>query len=89
MSRKRESKKVVSSKIEITTPPTESTEKRVATKVDGRSLSLREYHLSIDKMGKEIERFALSLCKENLLSVKMALMQAVRGVEDRMRERKE
>ena len=70
--------RVVSSKIEIT----KSTEKPA---VDGRSLSLQQYHSEVNEMGKKIEKFALSL-GDNLLSIKMALMQAVRTVERKMKE---
>lgn len=70
------SKKLVSSKVEI-------------TKVNGRSLSLIQYHTQVGEMGKKIKNFAVGLSKDNLLSVKMALMDAVRSVEIMMRERRE
>jgi hypothetical protein len=53
--------------------------------VDARSVSLQRYHSEVGEMGRKIERFALTL-SDNLLSVKMALMHAVQGVERKMRE---
>jgi len=68
-------KKVVSSKVERTK--------------DSRSISLQKYHSQVSKMGRSIQDYAVGLCRENLLSVKMALMEAVRGVEVMMKERRE
>ena len=65
------SKKVVSSKIEI-------------TKKTGRSASLMKYHTSVNDMGDEIAKFACSK-SDNLLSTKMALMKAVQIVEAKLR----
>ena len=76
-------KKVVSSIIEITPSP-----KKEVASVDGRSLSLQQYHSEVGKMAEGIVKFALSL-SENMLSVKMALMQSVQRVEKKMREMKE
>jgi hypothetical protein len=56
--------------------------------VDARSLSLQQYHTDVNEIGKKIEKFALTL-SDNLLSIKMALMQAVQGVERKLRENKE
>jgi len=86
-------KKVVISKIEITknnnlleevkgkTEPSERVE------VDARSLSLQKYHSNVNEIGKKIVKFACSL-SDNLLSVKMALMQAVGEVEKKIKENK-
>jgi len=74
-------KEVVSSIIEITKPKTDT-----QPKVDARSLSLQQYHTAVEEMGKKITKFALSLCEDNLLSVKMALMQSVQSVERKIRE---
>jgi hypothetical protein len=74
-------KKVVSSKIEIT----KSTAK---PSVDGRSVSLQQYHSEVAEVGKKICKFAMSLSPDNLLSVKMALMQAVQEVERKIQENK-
>ena len=78
-------KKLVSSIIEITKPLTKENGKAI---VDARSLSLQQYHTDVNEMGKKMEKFALTL-SDNLLSVKMALMQTVQAVERRLRERKE
>ena len=87
--KKKEAKKVVISKIEITKstpPPIKPVVEEKAT-VDARSLSLQQYHTDVHTIGREITKFALSK-SENLLSVKMALMQAVREVERKLRENK-
>jgi hypothetical protein len=76
---KKNSKKLVSSIIEITKPE---------VKVDARSLSLQAYHTDVKEMGKKVEKFALSL-SDNLLSVKMALMQGVQSVEKKIQENRE
>lgn len=68
----------VSSKVEIT-----------SRGKDARAVSLHAYHVQIKGMSKKITAFACKLSPENLLSVKMALMGAVREVEGKMRERKE
>ena len=73
--------KVVSSIIEITP----STKKEAKPTVDGRSLSLQQYHTEVGEMAEKIVKFALALT-ENRLSVKMALMQSVQRVEKKMRE---
>ena len=78
-------KKVVSSIIEITKPPSKANGKAT---VDARSLSLQQYHTDVNKMAKEMEKFALTL-SDNLLSIKMALMQAVQAVERKLRENRE
>ena len=84
--KKKKGRDVVSSKVEITkSPPTKPT-KPVK---EGRALSLRQYHQEVESMGKKIENFAMGLCVDNLLSVKMALMNAVRLVEERMRSNRE
>ena len=77
-------KKVVSSIIEIT----KVTKNNGKPSMDARSLSLQQYHTGVNEMGKKVEVFALSL-SNNLLSIKMALMQAVESVERKMRENKE
>jgi hypothetical protein len=77
-------KKVVISKIEIT----KSTKVEAKPNVDGRSLSLQQYHSDINEVGKKITKFAISLSTGNLLSVKMALMQAVQEVERKIQENK-
>ena len=56
---------------------------------DGRSLSLQKYHSNVEDMAKKIEKFALGLSPDNLLSVKMAVMGAVRNVEEKIRANKE
>ena len=78
----KESKDLVSSIIEITTPTT-------SEKKETRSLSLHQYHMDVKEMGKKITGYAIGLCKENLLSVKMALMNAVRDVEEKIQKNKE
>jgi hypothetical protein len=80
-------KKVVSSKIEITKPTPQpvhvgETEKAM---VDRRSLSIQQYHTNINTIGGKIIVYAMTL-SDNLLSIKMALMQAVREMERKMRE---
>lgn len=81
-------KKVVISIIENTksTPPilpiTKEKENGKVV-VDARSLSLQQYHTDVGKMGGEIMKYAVGL-SDNLLSVKMALMQAVREVEKKL-----
>jgi len=77
-------KKLVSSIIEITKPSAKMNGKAT---VDARSLSLQQYHTDINKMGREMERFALTL-SDNLLSIKMALMQSVQAIERRLKENK-
>jgi|26BtaG_2_1085354.scaffolds.fasta_scaffold02508_11 hypothetical protein len=79
----RKHKKVVSSKVEITKPTKLSVGKNT------RGLSLHRYHTQVGEMGKKIKKFAVGLSPENLLSVKMALMEAVRDVEEMIRERRE
>jgi hypothetical protein len=81
-------KKSVISIIEITTSPKLSTKANGKATVDARSLSLQQYHTDINKMAKEMEKFALTL-SDNLLSIKMALMQSVQAIERRLRENKE
>jgi len=73
---------VVISKIEITKPTSKANGKAT---VDARSLSLQQYHTDVNKMAKEMEKFALTL-SDNLLSIKMALMQTVQAVERKMQE---
>lgn len=87
--KEKRSKKLVSSKIEITTPLTSNKPIQEIARVDAKSLSMQQYHSSIKDASKKIVVFSTELFKENLLSVKMALMEAVREVERRMRERKE
>jgi len=85
-------KKVVSSIIKITkSPTTPAADPVVKEKVvaDARSLSLQKYHTNVKGMSREIVKFAKGLSPDNLLSVKMALMEAVREVERVMRENKE
>jgi len=67
---------VVSSKIEIT------------EKLVSQNASLHAYRKSIKDMTKDVKKYALSLSPENLLSVKMSLMGAVRDVEDMIKERR-
>ena len=74
----RKTEKGVSSKIEIT-----------RKRADGRSVSLKKYHSEISEMAKKIEAFAVKLEGENLLSVKMALMEAVRIVEEKLKMNRE
>ena len=66
----------VSSKVEITKGK------------DARAVSLHAYHVQVKGMSKKITAFACKLSPENLLSVKMALMGAVREVEKKMNQRK-
>ena len=77
-------KKVVSSNIEITTTPTV----QEPTRVDARSLSMSQYHSTIKEASKKIVDFSVKLFDNNLLSVKMAMMEAVRSLEKKMRENK-
>lgn len=56
---------------------------------DGRSLSLQKYHSNVEEMGKKIEEFAVGLSPDNLLSVKMAMMGAVRRVEKTIKGNRE
>ena len=83
MKAKKKVKEVVSSIIEITKPA-----KSTAT-VDARSVSLQQYHSNVGEMGKKITKFAIELSPDNLLSVKMALMQGVQSVEKKIQENKE
>lgn len=71
---KKKVKKLVSSINELTP----NTSNQVA--------SLKVYRKGITDMTTDIRKYAISLCKENLLSVKMALMGAVREVEGIMKE---
>jgi len=72
---KKEVENVVSSKIEITNPTQQLS-------------SLHAYRKSIKDMTKDVKKYAISLSPENLLSVKMSLMGAVREVEEMIRERR-
>lgn len=72
--------KLVSSNIEIT---------KSTSKKDGQSRSLKEYHANIRRMSRDIVKFAISLEPENLLSVKMAIMDAMREVEKKMKGNQE
>ena len=72
--------KSVSSKIEHT--------KEETPKETKHSVSAVEYRKSIEEMAGEVKKFAVKLCPNNLLSVKIALMGAVRDVEKMMKERK-
>ena len=56
---------------------------------DGRSLSLQKYHSNVEDMARKVEKFAMGLSPDNLLSVKMATMGAVRKIEERMKANKE
>ena len=76
------SKDLVSSIIEITAPTSPAVK-------ETRSLSLHQYHMDVKEMGKKITSYAIGLSKENLLSVKMALMNAVRDVEEKIKENRE
>ena len=69
-------KKRVISKIETTKPK------------NSRSVSLKNYYTDLNRMSKDIEKYAISLCKENLLSVKIALMKAVSDVNKKIKEGK-
>lgn len=75
---------VVSSKIEHTKDSVKDSGKDTP-----QVASLKAYRKTIGLMTKEIKVFALGLCKDNLLSVKMALMGAVREVEEMMKERRQ
>ena len=77
--------KLVSSIIEITKP----TKENGKATVDARSMSLQQYHSAVGEMGKKITKFAIELSPDNLLSVKMALMQGVQSVEKKIQENKE
>ena len=58
------------------------------TKLKGEGTTgLIQYRHSIKDMAKDIKKYALTL-NDNLLSVKIALMEVVREVEEMMRERK-
>lgn len=67
--------------------------KNELTKTNGKDTpqvaSLKVYRKGITDMTKQIKEHAISLCKENLLSVKMALMGAVREVEELMKKNRE
>ena len=67
--------------VEVTAPKLREENGKVV--VDARSLSLQQYHTDVGKMGGEIMKYAVGL-SDNLLSVKMALMQAVREVEKKL-----
>lgn len=56
-------------------------------KEKAKGSGLIQYRNSITKLTNDVKKYALSLDK-NLLSVKMALMGAVRDVEKMMKERK-
>lgn len=59
------------------------------TKVSkGSATGLIQYRNSISDMGRKIREFSIKLSPDNLLSVKIALMEAMRGVEEMMRERR-
>ena len=73
--RARKVKKVVSSKNELTGKRT-------------RADNLKEYHQHLNGLTEQMTASALKLDK-NLLTVKIALMGAVRKVEKMMRERRE
>ncbi|KKN34929.1 hypothetical protein LCGC14_0788700 [marine sediment metagenome] len=51
--------------------------------------SLKAYRKSIEDMTHDIKMYALKQCPDNLLSVKMSLMGAVRLVEDMMKMNRE
>ena len=78
------SKKLVSSINEITTKDTKEDSKKTP-----QAKSLRTYRKSIADMTENIKGYAIELCKNNLLSVKMALMGAVREVEEMMKKNRE
>lgn len=87
--------KAVISKIEITKSTnmlgelTVKTETKPAAKMrEPKSVSLVQYRLNVEKMAKEMVKLGKTL-SENLLTVKMALMEAVAEVEREMRENKE
>ena len=73
MSRKKQAKSV-SSKNEIT---------KKATKAQ----SAKEYHKHITSLSASVTKFSLGL-SDNLLTVKIVLMESVREVEKIMRERR-
>lgn len=58
-------------------------------KKDTRAESLKKYHADIREMGEKVEKFVTSLGVENLLSIKMGLMEAVRLVEERIKKNRE
>ena len=75
--------KLVSSEIEITKPAPKK-----AVKVIPQIVSLKQYRSSVDKVAEDVKRFALKQ-SDNLLTVKMGLMGAVREVEVMLKQRKE
>ena len=54
-----------------------------------RATSLEQYHANVDNLGEKIKSYALVLCKDDLLSIKLALMHAVRLVETQMKKNRE
>ena len=79
---KKKQEKVVSSRIEIT----KSNSNKVGE--TAQVASLKQYRKQIADMTTSITKFALKQ-SDNLLSVKMALMGAMREVEIRLRKNKE
>ena len=77
----------ISSKIEIT-PSIEKVikKKKVKLKQKGRSNSLRAYRSNIKEVSKLIFKYAIKLNPDNLLSVKMSVMEAMRLVERKMKD---
>ena len=59
------------------------------TKDTPATSSLFAYRKSIKDMTQDIKKYAVGLCPDNLLSVKMSLMGAVRDVEIMIKERRE
>jgi hypothetical protein len=54
-----------------------------------RSESLKSYRVNVQDLAKRFANFALTSDCENLLTVKMGLMEAVRIVEGKMKENKD
>ena len=79
---KKKQEKVVSSRIEIT----KSNSNKVGE--TAQVISLKQYRKQIADMATSITTFALKQ-SDNLLSIKMALMGAMREVETRLRKNKE
>lgn len=76
--------KSVISKIEITKNTKNKTMEKGKEK---RSISLKKYHSKVDEIGDKLVKDVLSLCPNNLLTCKMAMMDAVRKLEDKIKER--
>ena len=76
----------VSSKIEITDKTGKKLTRKRAVKELSISAAMKAYHSNIRGMGVKVFDYALTLSPDNLLNVKIAIMDAARLVELRMKE---